>query len=108
MIHSIRCTSEVSLLLCPLLSLFYREVTSQPDGEETPTPRGLRVDLMGHQKTGLTWMLWREKQSAPGGILGEKELNQMMRISQLHLDSSKWNPKVNEIDSNGFIETLIH
>ena len=38
--------------------------------EEENDPEGLRVTLMPHQRRALKWLLWREAQIPPGGILG--------------------------------------
>ena len=43
-----------------------------PDEHEfSEDPIGLRVPLMLHQKKALKWMLFRENESCPGGILGK-------------------------------------
>lgn len=34
-------------------------------------PKGLKVELMSHQKHALAWLMWREKQRPSGGILGK-------------------------------------
>lgn len=46
---------------------------SAPDIEEVEEeqPEGLNVSLMIHQRRALAWMLWREKQMPPGGILAD-------------------------------------
>lgn len=34
-------------------------------------PRGLKVELMHHQKHAIAWLMWRESQKPHGGILGK-------------------------------------
>ncbi|KAH8008721.1 hypothetical protein HPB51_003368 [Rhipicephalus microplus] len=47
-------------------------LSSQPDEwDESPQPQGVRTALMAHQRQALQWMLWREEQEAPGGILAD-------------------------------------
>lgn len=41
-------------------------------------PKGLKVELMNHQRRGLAWLLWREKQKPSGGILGEKKFKRIL------------------------------
>lgn len=41
------------------------------EDEEADNPRGLKTKLMSHQKHALAWMLWREKEKPPGGLLAD-------------------------------------
>ncbi|XP_036401169.1 transcription termination factor 2 [Megalops cyprinoides] len=38
---------------------------------EAPDPKGIRVNLLPHQKQALAWLLWRETQRPCGGILAD-------------------------------------
>jgi hypothetical protein len=49
-----------------------RTMESCPGADSTASdPPGLKVSLFPHQKQGLAWAQWRERQRPAGGILGE-------------------------------------
>lgn len=51
----------------------HKAMKSAPDVDtvEEEQPRSLKATLMPHQLRALAWLLWRERQLPPGGILGE-------------------------------------
>uniref|UniRef100_A0A1X7TXG7 Transcription termination factor 2 n=1 Tax=Amphimedon queenslandica TaxID=400682 RepID=A0A1X7TXG7_AMPQE len=64
--------AQAKFLSANVVSSLHNTISSRPT-EDTPTdpPRGLKVPLMAHQKTALTFLLWREKQVPRGGILAD-------------------------------------
>nr|CAD2144813.1 unnamed protein product [Meloidogyne enterolobii] len=54
-----------------VVTAMHSSLSSIPENAVTEAPRGLRIDLLPHQKTGLTWLLWREQQMPPSGILAD-------------------------------------
>mgnify|MGYP006952286804 CR=1 FL=1 len=57
-------TVDALVTLCDSIKTCPTEDVQEKD------PNGLRVELMPHQKHALAWLLWREKQTPSGGILG--------------------------------------
>lgn len=53
------------------LARIHSAITDAPENSITETPQGMTVDLMHHQKCGLTWMLYRESGVPRGGILAD-------------------------------------
>ncbi|XP_042206381.1 transcription termination factor 2-like isoform X2 [Homarus americanus] len=51
----------------------HNALKSAPDVEEVEEqqPEGLKVPLLVHQSRALAWLLWRERQLPPGGILAD-------------------------------------
>ncbi|KAG8517593.1 Transcription termination factor 2, partial [Galemys pyrenaicus] len=50
----------------------HQSLESCPDETaEAEDPAGLKVSLLLHQKQALAWLLWREAQKPPGGILAD-------------------------------------
>ncbi|XP_011314826.1 transcription termination factor 2 [Fopius arisanus] len=54
------------------LETFHGSLISRPGEDElADDPRGLKVPLMNHQKHALAWLMWREHQNPPGGVLAD-------------------------------------
>uniref|UniRef100_A0A914PHK5 Helicase ATP-binding domain-containing protein n=1 Tax=Panagrolaimus davidi TaxID=227884 RepID=A0A914PHK5_9BILA len=55
-----------------VIQQIHGSLDSMPENVITETPEDLTIDLMLHQKHGLTWMKWRENQKLNrGGILAD-------------------------------------
>lgn len=64
-------------------------------------PRNLRVELLPHQKHGLAWMLWREKEVPSGGILADDMgLGKTLSMIALILKDAEMKEDESEEDSD--------
>ncbi|KAL0133557.1 hypothetical protein PUN28_000943 [Cardiocondyla obscurior] len=62
---------ELALTVDRLQDLHGSLVARPSETEKAEDPRGLKVSLMPHQQHALAWLLWREQQKPPGGILAD-------------------------------------
>ena len=63
----------------------FRQLETRPSDEtEDSDPKGLKVTLMPHQRHALAWLGWREKQTPPGGILGNIRSSSLKKSIQYY------------------------
>lgn len=62
---------ELALTVERLQDLHGSLMSRPSEDEKMEDPKGLKVSLMPHQQHALAWLLWREQQKPPGGILGK-------------------------------------
>ncbi|KAK9297411.1 hypothetical protein QLX08_008850 [Tetragonisca angustula] len=62
---------ELTLTADRLHDLHGSLVARPTEEERAEDPQGLKVKLMPHQQHALAWLIWREQQKPPGGILAD-------------------------------------
>lgn len=62
---------ELALTMDRLQDLHRSLVARPTEDEKAEDPQGLRVKLMPHQQHALAWLMWREQQRPPGGVLAD-------------------------------------
>ena len=62
---------ELALTADRLQDLHGSLVARPTEEERVEDPQGLKVKLMPHQQHALAWLMWREQQRPPGGVLAD-------------------------------------
>lgn len=62
---------ELALTVDRLRDLHGSLIARPSEEERAEDPRGLKVKLMPHQQHALAWLMWREQQKPPGGVLAD-------------------------------------
>ncbi|CAL7941631.1 unnamed protein product [Xylocopa violacea] len=66
-----RIDNELALTVDRLQDLHGSLVARPSEDEKAEDPQGLKVKLMPHQQHALAWLIWREQQRPPGGVLAD-------------------------------------
>ncbi|KAK2583547.1 hypothetical protein KPH14_009501 [Odynerus spinipes] len=62
---------ELALTVERLADLHGSLLAQPKEDERAEDPHGLKVKLMPHQQHALAWLMWREQQRPPGGLLAD-------------------------------------